>query len=528
MHRVYNSAFMIMLRDEDNAQYRLVVKNTLEFDPEILKRYVNFMNNPDERTAVDQFGKGDKYFGICTLMATMPGLPMFGHGQVEGFTERYGMEYRRAYHDEVPDAELVARHERQIAPLLHRRALFAQSQDFRLYDFFTDDGHVNEDVFAYSNRRGGERALVVYHNRYAETRGSIRTSCAYTEKAGDGRRLVQQTLGDALGLSRDAATFVVFRDAITGLEHLQPSRTVAEEGLRLELAAYSCRVFLDWRELVADPERPWNRLAKRLGDRGVPSVEEAMLMLVLEPVHAALRAVLDPTLVAGLAAGTASSASAGERVRAFLEAVVELGRCRTVVTIGDFRGDVATAVQAFRTQLDAALKIGGLEARFAAPWPSDVRALLAPDEPAAVGALLAWSALEALGRARDPANAAECAVRLFDSLRLRAVVADEAGQLGLDGEERWRAAARVRVALARASRDWLSDPDAAWLAGVHEYQGVRYLVKEPFERLVWWRTLPALLRLAAEPSPPAPGVRALEREIAAAIDAAAVAGYRLP
>ena len=26
------------------------------------------MNNPDERTAVDQFGKGDKYFGICTLM----------------------------------------------------------------------------------------------------------------------------------------------------------------------------------------------------------------------------------------------------------------------------------------------------------------------------------------------------------------------------------------------------------------------------------------------------------------------------
>ncbi len=33
MHRVYNSAFMIMLRDEDNAKYRSVIKNTLEFDP---------------------------------------------------------------------------------------------------------------------------------------------------------------------------------------------------------------------------------------------------------------------------------------------------------------------------------------------------------------------------------------------------------------------------------------------------------------------------------------------------------------
>ena len=88
MHRVYNSAFMHMLRDEDNAGYRRLIKETLEFDPEILKRYVNFMNNPDEKTAVEQFGKGDKYFGIATLMATLPGLPMFGHGQVEGLDRK--------------------------------------------------------------------------------------------------------------------------------------------------------------------------------------------------------------------------------------------------------------------------------------------------------------------------------------------------------------------------------------------------------------------------------------------------------
>ena len=83
--------------------YRAVIKNTLEFDPEILKRYVNFMNNPDEQTAVEQFGKGDKYFGVATLLATLPGLPMFGHGQVEGFGEKYGMEFRRATLDEQPD-----------------------------------------------------------------------------------------------------------------------------------------------------------------------------------------------------------------------------------------------------------------------------------------------------------------------------------------------------------------------------------------------------------------------------------------
>ncbi len=73
MHRVYNSAFMNMMRDEENAKYRSVIKNTLEFDPDIMKRYVNFMSNPDERTAIDQFGTGDKCFGVATLMSTLPG-----------------------------------------------------------------------------------------------------------------------------------------------------------------------------------------------------------------------------------------------------------------------------------------------------------------------------------------------------------------------------------------------------------------------------------------------------------------------
>ena len=93
MHRVYNSAFMNMLKKEENQKYKDSIKNTLNFDPQVLKRFVNFMNNPDEESAVAQFGKGDKYFGVCTLMVTMPGLPMFGHGQIEGFEEKYGMEY---------------------------------------------------------------------------------------------------------------------------------------------------------------------------------------------------------------------------------------------------------------------------------------------------------------------------------------------------------------------------------------------------------------------------------------------------
>ena len=82
MHRAYNSAFMHMMMKEENSKYRELIYNNLEFEPEILTRYVNFMRNPDEETAIDQFGNGDKYFGVLTLMITLPRLPMFAHGQI--------------------------------------------------------------------------------------------------------------------------------------------------------------------------------------------------------------------------------------------------------------------------------------------------------------------------------------------------------------------------------------------------------------------------------------------------------------
>ncbi|MFO0666826.1 MAG: alpha-amylase family glycosyl hydrolase [Polyangiaceae bacterium] len=164
MHRVYNSAFMNMLRNEDNAGYRKVLRKVLDSDARVLERFVNFMNNPDELPAVVGFGDGNKYFGVCTLLATMPGLPMFGHGQFEGFSEKYGMEYRRALHAETPNPWLLARHDREIVPLLAERARFSGTDAFVLLDFVAPEGHVDEDVLAYANGRGVDRVVVVYNN----------------------------------------------------------------------------------------------------------------------------------------------------------------------------------------------------------------------------------------------------------------------------------------------------------------------------------------------------------------------------
>jgi glycosidase len=302
MHRVYNSAFMVMLRDEDNAKYRLTIKNTIEFDPEILRRYVNFMNNPDERTAVDQFGKDEKYFGVATLLVTMPGLPMFGHGQVEGFTEKYGMEYRRAYWDETPDGHLMYRHERELFPLMHKRYLFTGVESFLLYDFYTTDGEVCEDVFAFSNRAGDERALVVYHNRSASVRGWIHTSAAFAVKTGvdDEKVLAQRSLAEGVGLHAGSDSYAIFRDEVSGLEYIRHSRELAERGMYIELGPYERHVFLGWRE-VQDVDGRYGGIAAYLAGRGVPSVEEALRETFLQPVLTPFRRLMSAETVRGLA-----------------------------------------------------------------------------------------------------------------------------------------------------------------------------------------------------------------------------------
>ena len=476
MHRVYNSAFMVMMRDEDNAKYRSVIKNTLEFDPDIMKRYVNFMSNPDERTAVDQFGTGDKCFGVAALMATLPGLPMFGHGQIEGFTEKYGMEYQRPRYDETANPWLVERHDREIAPLLKRRWLFAESNNFLLYDFFQDSGTVDENIFAYSNRSGIERALVVYNNRYGSTRGTIDFSAAYADKAAG--HLRQQRLQEGLGLSGDPEAILAFRDSLTGLEYLRRSGQLSAQGLTLDLHAYQCHVFLDWRELRATAEKPWDRLCDQLNGSGIPSLDDALVNLELRPVHEALRLQLDSGVVRLLAdlAEHPRTVSDGPKAKIDMKLSAERReffdlawrRCE-----GFLRAAQAAYVSrvaqegkresvhptspvllspVFRERLLAAMRIPVIEAAFSQPWTAAARRVLPSPSPqftatAIWGPLLGWCVLELLAESIDAENPERTALDIFDRLRLREPFAKAFGALGFEGEEGWRVAARIKVVL---------------------------------------------------------------------------------
>jgi len=530
MHRVYNSAFMNMLRDEDNAGYRRVMKDTIEFDPEVLKRYVNFMSNPDERTAVDQFGKGDKYFGVATLLATMPGLPMIGHGQVEGFAEKYGMEYRRAYRDEKPDGWLIERHEREIFPLFHRRYLFADVTDFLLYDVFDPGGWVNEDIFAYSNRHGEERGLVVYHNRFAETKGWIKTSSAYSVPDGSsGRRLVQRSLGEGLGLHPDGDWYALLREQRSGLEFLRRSSDLCRDGLYVELHAYGCQVFLDIKEVEDGPSGQLRRLAEQLNGAGVPSISGVLRHMHLQPLHDAVRGLAEngslrrmaqigtaravaacPAAAAkgvdlglrGPAAAprpkqTATNVTAAPAPDAGLPGLLDdaearlLAALHALIDVTGAAGDVESAAAGYRREVEAAL-------RLPAAGRDSLCAGLA-DEWTWV-ALLGRFVSDALAAVADPDGGSGAAL---EELALGPVLAVVLRDLGLDEDSAWRLLALIRMlrhlplpssvaGLASADRApalvraLIADETVRPYIRVNVWEGVSWFNREAFGQILWW------------------------------------------
>jgi len=286
MHRVYNSAFMNMLKMEENNKFFDMIAKTLEFDPRILQRFVNFLSNPDEDTAIAQFGKGDKYFGATILMVTLPGLPMFAHAQIEGYEEKYGMEYRRAYWDESPDEALIERHRNQIFPLMKKRYLYAGASNFRLFPFMNSDGYKVDSIFAYSNHSGTERSLILVNNAYASQSGWVKTAVPFNSNpTGDHPKLVTEDLIQALSFDVDNSYYIIFQEQRSNLWFIRTVQEIREQGLFMELSGYEAQIYLGF-QLVSDTEsNPWWNIHQELAGAGIADFAPMFRKIELEPVH---------------------------------------------------------------------------------------------------------------------------------------------------------------------------------------------------------------------------------------------------
>jgi len=505
MHRVYNSAFMNMLKDEENSKYRSVMKNTLEFNPEVLKRFVNFMSNPDEETALFQFGKGDKYFGVCAMMVTMPGLPMFGHGQIEGFGEKYGMEYRYAKWDEQPDWDFVRRHEREIFPLMKRRPLFAEVRNFLLYDFFAPEGYVNEDVFAYSNCTDDERALVIYHNKFASARGWVRTSVAYSVKTGEGeeRRLLQKTLGEGLRLTPDHTYFTIFRDHVTGLEYIRNSGEFFEKGLYVELDAYKYHIFTDFREVRDNQWQQYAQITNYLNGRGAPSVEDVFKEILLQPIRHAFKGLTDANLFRRLIEARVFQADVKPDQTIIEE--IEQKMVNLLLEAKKLSGgseEERPIAREVRQKLEAILRLPTISSRF--PW---VDAKDVTKEK--FWTFLGWLFVHALGKVVNQKDFPEVSRSWIDEWRLGKTIASVLGELELDEPASWRSITLIK--LLTSHQRWfgekrayqvleslLKDNEVQEFLQINRYNDMLWFNREAFDDLLWWLMILAAVEISSD------------------------------
>ena len=491
------------------------------------------------------------------------------------------MEFKQAYMDEWPNEGLVARHQREIAPLLAKRYIFAGSSDFTMYDFWNGYGHVNENVFAYSNRFGDERSLVIYNNKYDSARGTIHISAAFMDKGSGSLR--QRSLSDGLGLPTGESIVIACRDT-HGLEYLRRATEIHWRGLSFDLRGFQCIVLLDWRALQPNAEWPWDRLCDSLGGRGVHSIHDEMVRLRLRPLHEALRAAISPSNVSafgevaaeiahrtfkqGSAVHPLPSVKTGtdSRLRALadkcqlffdrlLEQIPEENRSPGASSIPRTSRNVwettshypdPTYAESLRDLLIAGARLQALAQSFSTDWPAQSRPILPCNAPAARtertwAPILACIVLRSIPEHCAPNGDR---VELFDRLLFRHALADLFCSMGMEGEASWQAAAQVRLLLSpcavapdavRGEELWAA-PDVRWLAGVNLAAGVTYFNKQQFEELLTWLQLPILIEIAhsealqarSEPTGGiAADIAAIEASVAAARKAAQRAGYDL-
>ncbi len=351
---------------------------------------------------------------------------------------------------------------------------------------------------------------MVYHNAFREASGWIRESAAFAQKTGvdDDKVLVRRTLAAGLGLTPGDDWYSILRDERSGLEYLRSNAELRDQGLYLELGAYRCQVFLDPRQVREAVEQPYGQLAARLAGRGVPSIDEALAELRLEPIRRPFEELVNAELLGRLLAARVSSAADSPDPTLLTEIEARVGRLvEAAQWVAGGAGLTAPVVQTTMARIRALLGLapnGSAAARTAESdlLPGTEAAVDAAtdylnEQPLRWAALLGWAVVSPLdGLVRpDPATRSanwskdwrldRSLGRAIEGLGLDAQAAELAtgltGVLGTYGRAFLTGAGRSPRTILT---ELLDDGDVRRFLDINEHQGEQWFSKERFDDLL--------------------------------------------
>jgi hypothetical protein len=402
-----------------------------------------------------------------------------------------------------------------------------------------------------------ERALVLYHNRYAETRGWIRISIPYPVKAigSEETHMVQKSLGEGLALKNEPQAYVIYRDQISGLEYLRNCQELFTAGLYIELKAYEYHVFLDFRLVMDDESRHYARLAEYLQGGGVPNMDDALIELeildLLQPYRELVnsgwyRWLIDHRFKPQTDISTESEEQpSGEHLPRFSQEMIDiepvLAECEAKVlkvytqvqakTGPD--GDPEGAAQQTRQDLTAALALPVLPEWLDLPsllssvpagtvtdtLPAAIDYLqegpgqgkLGEGDPALWGTLFNWVFNRRLSQAGFDENTPQQDRLWLDEWLLGKVCRGALQGLGLDEgaatrqvwllkflieNQNWfQGDENAKVDLPALLQSWVADPSVQQYININRYDDILWFNQQGFDELLWYAYATAVLQI---------------------------------
>jgi hypothetical protein len=394
---------------------------------------------------------------------------------------------------------------------MKKRYLFADVQNFLLYDFYAPEGYVNENVFAYSNGFGSERGLVVYNNKFEHARGWIKVSAAYAERTGNGdeQRLVQKSLGEGLALRNDENYFCIFRDHINNLEFIRNNRQLWDQGLYAELDAFKYHVFLNFREVQDNEWHQYAQLNAYLDGRGVPSVDETLKELFLRPIHQKFTALMNADTIQRLFSTKVTTKKSKPVIKILDEIDTKyLELLNEIKNFTQTNRDVAAIASDVRNELQTIVQLRNLDKRFASSRSKNLKNALAFLKDSSsqsqfhCSILFGWTLVRHLGRILTDEDYEAQSRSWIDEWLLGKIITPVFNDLGFEDRQSWQAIALIKILTShqnwfkidkeikgrayRMLKRLLEDQEVQQFLQVNRYQDVLWFNKEAFETLMGW------------------------------------------
>jgi hypothetical protein len=321
-------------------------------------------------------------------------------------------------------------------------------------------------------------------------------------------------------LIADEAYFCIFRDHVTGLEYIRNSKELCKKGLYVELDAYKYHVFMDFREVRDNQWHHYAQIASSLNGRGVPSIEDALKEMLLQPLKHVFKELINVDMFRRLMEARITQPQAQPDQKLMEETEKKaIDLLRVAKQLSGGTKDEMTIAREIRYKLEAILYLPIITSRFPRLQPKGVKAAAEylhknlTDSTHIWATLFIWLSVHALGKVVSQTDFSEQSRSWIDEWRLRKIIASAFVDLGVEEGAARRSVILVKIltshqrwfdqkAVYQVMETLLKDSEVQQFLLVNRYNEILWFNKEAFEELLWWLMLISAIEIGFDPLRP--------------------------